>query len=340
MKTNVEPDVRTTYMDLELASPVVASASPMTGSVDRVRALRDAGIGAVVLPSLFEEQLDHDAFTYACTAPPLPIGATTPGWFSDLDTYNTGSDRYLTLVERLVAADFGVPIIPSLNGFSSTALIRYARQLEEAGAAALELNLYHLATGIRRPAEEIENDYVDLVSAVRTAIDIPLAVKIGPWFTALGHTARRVAVAGAGGLVLFSRFSHPDIDLDRVAVAPRIALSTSAELGLPLAWITILAQQVPASLAASTGVHSAADVIKVMLAGGRVAMMASALLEHGPGYIAEVLTDVQAWLREHGYESIAEIQGLLSAADGPAFEIDERERTGYLRTLTSYPATT
>src|SRR5436305_612987 len=185
MNIAVGPGLRTTYMDLELPSPVIAAASPLTGSFDRVRQLRDAGAGAVVLPSLFEEQLDHDAFTYACTAPPLPMGTTTPGWFSDLDTYNRGTALYLNLIERLGKADLGIPVIASINGSSSTSLIPYARQLDEAGADAIELNLYHLATGIRRPAAEIEDEYVDLVSAVRNAIDVPLAVKLGAWFTAL-----------------------------------------------------------------------------------------------------------------------------------------------------------
>src|SRR5947199_3090563 len=180
------------------------------------------------------------------------MGTTTPRWFPHLDTYNRGTALYLNLIERLGKADLGIPVIASINGSSSTSLIPYARQLDEAGADAIELNLYHLATGIRRPAAEIEDEYVDLVSAVRTAIDVPLAVKIGPWFTALAHTARRLAVAGAGGLVLFNRFYQPDIDLDGVAFVPRLDMSTADELRLPLSWIAILAEQVPASFAAST----------------------------------------------------------------------------------------
>ena len=335
MTTLITPDLHTTYMDLELASPVVASASPLTGSVDTIRQLRDAGIGAVVLPSLFEEQLDHDTFTFACVAPPLPEGVST-GWFAGLDTYNMGSEHYLNLVERAVAADLGIPIIASINGGSSAALIRYARQLDEAGASAIELNLYHLFTGIRRPPAEVEDEYVELVSEVRNAIDIPLAVKIGPWFTALGHTARRLVVAGAGGLVLFNRFYHPDVDIDSMTFVPRVTLSSSDELLLPLSWIAILSQQIPASFAASSGVHDAADVIKVLLAGGRVAMMTSALLEHGPAHVAQVLNDIRAWLADHGLDSVDEIAGRLSMARGHEAENDEHERAEYLKTLTSY----
>lgn len=336
MTDRTNPDLHTTYMDLELTSPVVASASPLTGSVDSVRALRDAGIGAAVLPSLFEEQLEHDVFANGCTAPPLPMGMSTPSWFSELDTYNTGADHYLNLVERLVAADLGIPIIASINGSTSTTLIRFARQLDEAGADAVEVNLYRLATGIRRPAGEIEDEYIDLVAAIRNAIDIPLAVKIGPWFTALAHTARRLAVAGADGLVLFDRFYQADIDVDELAFVPRLDLSSSDDLLLPLSWITILNRQVPASLAASSGVHTADDVIKVMLAGGRAAMMTSALLQHGPDHVAGVLSGVRHWLDDHGYGSLAEIQGLLSLVSVARTDVDERERTEYLRTLTSY----
>ena len=318
-------DLRSTYMDLDLRSPVVASASPATASLDRIRSLGDAGIGAVVLPSLFEEQLEHDL-----TAAPL--------WFADLDRYNSGPEHYLNLVEQAAGADLGIPVIASLNGSSSATLIRYARQLDEAGADAIELNLYHVPSGFRRPASEIEDEYVDLVAAVRTAIDLPLAVKIGPWFTALAHVGRRLAVAGAGGLVLFNRFFQPDIDVDAISVVPHLSLSTPEDLLLPLSWIRTLFNEVPASLAASSGVHTSADVIKVLLAGGQVAMMASALLDRGVPVVGDVITGVRDWLALHGFESVSEIVGRLSAPAVSEAESGDEQRAAYLHTITSYSA--
>jgi len=299
--------------------------------------LRDAGVGAVVLPSLFQEQLEFEAFKFGCVSPPLPAGASMPGWFSDVDTYNSGAERYLNLVERAAAADLGIPVIASINGGSSTTLIRYARQLDEAGADAIELNLYQPVTGNRRPAAEIEDGYVDLVGAVRNAIDVPLAVKIGPWFTALAHVARRLVVAGADGLVLFNRFYQPDIDVDTLEIVPGITLSSSDDLRLPLSWIALLSGSLPASLAASSGVHTAADAVKVLLAGGDVAMMTSALLEHGVARVREVVDGVSAWLTSHDYLSVDQIRGLLSVAPAPDGDVAEHERFDYVHTLTSYP---
>jgi len=330
----VTPDLGTTYLGLALRSPVVASPSPMTGDLDTLRRLDAAGVGAVVLPSLFEEQLVHDQLAIDEM---LETGAgTSPeagGYFPELDDYNTGSDRYLRLLESACTA-LEVPVVASLNAVTAGSWVHYAHLLQNAGASALELNLYYLSADPDRTAADVESAYLDLIALVASAVDIPVAVKLGPYVTALANLAGRIEAAGAGGLVLFNRFYQPDLDLEDLDVRPRMVLSTPDDLRLPLRWIAILRPQLRCSLAATSGVHGPEDVLRVLLAGADVAMMASALLRRGPSHVAEVLTGVERWMADHEYESVEQLKGSVShaaVADPTAYE-----RSLYLQTILSY----
>ena len=327
-------DLRTTYMGMELANPLVAAASPLTGTIEGLLALEEAGASAVVLQSLFEEQIEHhearvnsilDAFTDS-----FPEARNfVPG----LDDYNTGPESYLGLVEA-AKSRLGIPVIASLNGVSRGGWTRYAKQIEEAGADGLELNIYFVAADARTTAADVESRYVDLVQDVAAEISIPLAVKIGPYFSSLGNTATRLAEAGARGLVLFNRFLYPDISLSRMKVVPTLHLSSSEEALMSLRWIAILSGQVPVSLAASSGIHSANDVLKLLLAGADVTMLASSLLRRGPAHLKQVIAGVGAWLDDHEYVSVKEMKGSMSQAAAPdpaAFE-----RANYMRSIVDF----
>ena len=328
-------ELATRYLGLDLRSPIVASASPLTGELDALVDLERAGVGAVVLPSLVEEQLVHDSLSLDHLLSVGQAGAETDGYFPELDDYNSGPDHYLNLVEQAKAA-LDVPVIASLNGVTFGGLIHYARLVQTAGADAVELNLYFVAADPERAAADIEQQYVDLVTGVRAALDVPFAVKIGPAFTSLAHTAAALVDAGADGLVLFNRFYQPDIDLDTLEVVPRLVLSTPDELRLPLRWIAILHRRLAASLACTTGVHTAGDVAKVLLAGGDVAMMASALLQRGPSYVAEVEAGLRAWMADHDYASVDQLRGSLAQQAVP--DPEAYERANYMRTILSYGA--
>lgn len=328
-------DLTTTYLGLELASPLVASSSPLTGRIETLLQLEEAGIAAVVLPSLFEEQVDHDAMAVHDT---LEFGAeqqaeAAGGYLPELDTYNTGPEWYL---EELTAAkdNLTIPVIASLNGTSAGGWTRYASELEDGGADALELNIYMVAADVDTTGREIEERYLELVEATRAAVSIPLAVKIGPWFSAPANMARRLCDAGADGLVLFNRFYQPDIDLDELAVTPTLELSTPAAMRLVLNWIALLRGRIDGSLAATSGVHDAEGVVKLLLAGADVTMMASALLRHGPTHARTVLEAVDAWFDEREYESVAQARGSLSKDSSP--DPSAFERVNYMRTLVSY----
>ena len=328
------PDLTTTYLGLRLRSPLVASASPATGSVDSIRRLADAGIAAVVLPSLFEEQIVHEEVELQRR---LDAGAESSseasGYFPELDSYNTGPDRYLHLVE-LAKDAVSIPVIASLNAVTMGSWVRYAHLLQSAGADAIELNLYLVAADVTVAGAEVERRLLELVREVRSAIDVPLAVKIGPFYSAVAHFATRLVAAGADGLVLFNRFYQPDLDLDALTVAPHLTLSTSAELRLPLRWIGILAGHVDASMAATTGIHSGQDAAKALLVGADVAMMASAILKNGPEHVRRVETELVSWMEEAEYSSVRQLRGSVShgaVPDPTAFE-----RLGYLETLASW----
>ncbi len=328
-------DLRTTYLGLELAHPVVPSASPVTGDIDHLHKLVEAGAAAVVLPSLFEEQVEHDAMA-AHMGMEWAAGAfaeATRGYLPDLDAYNAGPDGYLDLVRR-ATAHLDVPVIASLNGTTRGGWTRYATLLCEEGIDALELNIYLIEADGSVTGAEVERRYLDLVESVREAVQVPLAVKIGPYFSSLANFAGRLVDAGADGLVLFNRFYQPDLDLERLDVVPNLTLSSPAELRLGLRWIAILCGRVQASLAATTGVHGPDDVVKLVLAGADVTMMASALLQHGPTALTRAVDGLRDWLTEHGYESLEQAKGSMSqasVADPSAFE-----RANYMKVLRSY----
>ncbi|HSL58202.1 MAG TPA: dihydroorotate dehydrogenase-like protein [Acidimicrobiales bacterium] len=326
-----------TWLGLDLRSPVVASSGPFTGRLDTLLRLEDAGVGAVVLPSLFEEQVVHDALALDATLlAPGEVHGEANGYFPELDDYNTGPDRYLTLLET-ARERLDIPVIASLNANSSGGWIRFAHLLEQAGAHAVELNIYAPMLDGDRDAAGIEDEEVALVADVAGALSIPLAVKLGPWYTSFGHVARRMAGAGARGLVLFNRFYQPDLDLETLDVEPRIDLSEAWELRLPLRWVAALHGRVDAGLAVTSGVHDAAGVAKALLVGADVAMMTSALLRRGPEHVAVVEADLRRWLDEHEYDSVGQLRGSMSQRHTP--DPTAYERAQYLRTLASWTST-
>jgi len=327
-------DLTTTYLGLQLKNPLVVSASPLSKKVDLVRRLEDAGAAAVVLYSLFEEQITHeshelDHFLSRATE----TYAEALSYFPNLKRYNLEPDSYLEHLYRVKQA-VGIPVIGSLNGASPGGWVEYARKIEQAGADALELNIYYLPTGRFISSGELEENYIALVRDVRAQVGIPIALKLSPFFTSLPYMAARFVDAGADGLVLFNRFYQPDIDLETPEVVPSLALSTSQDLRLPLRWIAILYGRVAADLALTAGVHSARDVLKAMMAGASVAMLASELLANGIGRLTEILADLQAWMEEYAYESIEQMRGSMSqraVAEPSAFE-----RANYMKALNSF----
>lgn len=327
-------DLRTEYLGLSLRTPLVASSSPLTGNLDDLRRLEDAGASAVVLPSLFEEEIEFEALEiHRLLETGAEAFAEAPSYFPELADYDTGPEGYLELVARAKQA-LAIPVIASLNGVSQGGWTEYARRVEQAGADAIELNLYLVAADPTLTAQAVEARQQELVRTVAETVRIPLSVKIGPYYTALAHAAHELVAAGARGLVLFNRFYQPDLDLETLEPVPRLALSTSEELRLPLRWIAILRGQLAASLAATSGVHGIEDVAKVLLAGADVAMLASALLQHGPGHLRELEQGLLAWLDEREYDSVRQLRGSMSrlaVADPTAYE-----RGNYLRTLRSY----
>jgi dihydroorotate dehydrogenase (fumarate) len=327
-------DLSTNYLGLRLRSPIVASASPVTGEPGRWEALEDAGAGAIVLPSLFEEQIEHEAFALDATIENgAHVSAESLSYLPEFDEYDTGPARHLALVEQ-ARERLSIPVIASLNGTSPGGWVQYARYLESAGAHAIELNLYDVIVDPRRSAADVEKQYVELVEEVRAEVTVPLAVKLAPWFTSLGHFAVALQSVGVDGLVLFNRLYQPDIDLDTLHVAPRLQLSTSAESGLPLHWIGILRGFMSCSLAGTTGVHDGADALKLLLAGADVAMTASALLRHGPEQIATMLTWIRTWMTEREYDSIEQLKGSVCQRNVP--DPDVYERANYYQVLHSW----
>jgi dihydroorotate dehydrogenase (fumarate) len=327
-------DMRTRYLGMELRSPIVPSASPIGHRIDTLRRVQEAGAGAVVLPSLFEEQIEHEEMQIHGV---LEVGsdsfAEALTYLPEFEEYDTGTDAYLRHLEA-TKRELEIPVIASLNGISMGGWTRSAKRVEEAGADAIELNVYFVAADTGEPGDAVEKRYIDLVEAVRAEISIPLAVKIGPFFSSVGHMAHRLVDSGADGLVLFNRFMQPDIDLEHLRVDPTLRLSWPDELRLPLRWIAILRDRVDCSLAATTGIHSGADALKALLVGADVAMMASALLHEGPEHIATVIGDMRTWLEERGYTSIEEMKGSMSHANVPdpiAFA-----RANYAKLITSF----
>lgn len=328
-------DLSTNYMGLELAHPIMASASPLTGSIDSLLALEEAGASAVVLPSLFEEQVEHDALAYdhfSAADSAFNIEAHG-GFFPALDDYNTGADEYLDL---LVAAknELSIPVIASLNGTSEGGWTQYASALQGEGADAIELNIYRVAADADVNGRQIEDSYVDLVEEIRAEIEIPLAVKVGPFFSSPANMARHLVAAGADALVLFNRFYQPDIDLDTLSVVPNLQLSDPGEMRLVLRWVAILRNQIDADLAATTGVHDGLGAVKLALAGADAIMLASVLLRDGPGALANILGDFHRWFSEREYQTLDQARGSVSQGSVP--DPAAYERANYMRVLTSY----
>jgi dihydroorotate dehydrogenase (fumarate) len=328
-------DLSTTYLGLNLKNPLVASASPLSKKIDKARRLEEAGISAIVMYSLFEEQIIHESLEqhhyYTRTTDAFP---EAPSLLPDGGLYGISPEKYLNQVGGLKKA-VDIPIIGSLNGVSKGGWTNYARRIQEAGADALELNMYYLATNPELTSTDIENRQVELVAEIKSAITIPLAVKISPFITSIPNFAKRLVEAGANGLVLFNRFYQPDFDLEELEILHSLDLSTSADLRLPLRWISILYGKVNADLALTSGVHTSRDVLKAMMAGAQVAMTASELLWDGiTERVTEILSHTQTWMREHEYTSIKQMQGSMSqksVKDPAAFE-----RANYMKVLNSF----
>ncbi len=327
-------DLTTKYLGMKLKNPLVPSASPLSEDLPNIRRMEDHGASAVVLYSLFEEQLlaeglelnhhleaDTHAFAEAMT------------FFPEPQEFRVGPDEYLEHIRKAKEA-VGIPIIASLNGTSEGGWIEYARQIEQAGADAMELNIYSVATDPVISGTQVEQDYVDVVKAVKKVVRIPVAVKLSPFFSNLSNLAQQLDAVGTEGLVLFNRFYQPDIDLDELEVRPSVVPSTPFALRLPLRWIAILYGHVQADLAGTSGIHTPRDVLKMLMAGARVTQLCSALLKHGISHIADILLGVTRWMEENEYESIAQMQGSLSqrhCPDPAAFE-----RAQYIKTLKSF----
>ena len=327
-------DLRTTYMGMELQHPIVASASPLSGSVASIKRLEDAGAAAVVLFSLFEEQLKHEsaALEYLMTAGTESF-AESLSYFPEVDDYTVGPDRYLELVRQASEA-VDIPIIASLNGITNTGWIEYARLMQEAGARGIELNIYYIPADLTTSGREVEQRYIEIVKAVKAAVSIPVAVKLSPFFSAIGSMAKALDDAGADALVLFNRFYQPDFDLDKLEVAPNLQLSTPDEIRLPLLWIAVLHGRLRASLGATRGVHSPVEVVKYLMAGADAVMTTSALLKHGVDYLGTLREGLRTWMEMRRYGSVAQMKGSMSqrnVSDPTAFE-----RANYIKTLESY----
>lgn len=327
-------DLTTTYLGLELKNPLVASSSPLSKRVDTVKKMEDAGIGAVVMYSLFEEQITHegkalDHFLERGTN----SFAEAITYFPDLDHYNIGPEEYLDLIQK-IKKSVSIPVIGSLNGISSGGWVEYAKKIEQAGADALELNMYYIPTDPSLACQELEKTYVDLVKDIKKQLHIPLAVKLSPFFTSLPSLASRLVQAGANGLVLFNRFIQPDFDIETLEVVPRLPLSTSSELLLPLRWTALLYGKVNTDFALTTGVHSVQDVVKGVMAGASVTMLASELMEKGTRRVTELNSQLLDWMVKYEYKSIKQMRGSMSqknVSEPAAFE-----RANYMRALTSF----
>jgi dihydroorotate dehydrogenase (fumarate) len=328
-------DLATTYLGLELKNPLVASSSPLTGTLDGLRSLEAAGVAAVVLPSMFEEQFEHEAMEMqrAMEQGAESFAEAISGYFPEFDDYATRTESYLRNVSDAKEA-LSIPVIGSLNGTTNGGWVNYAKRIEDAGADALELNVYLIATDLETAGIEVEQRYLDLVWEVREQVSIPLAVKVGPYFSSTPNMAVKLVEAGADALVLFNRFYQPDIDLETLEIVPKVKLSTSNDLLLPLRWIALLSGRVEADLAVTSGVHDAEDVIKALLAGSDVAMMTSALLQRGPAHAGTVLADMRNWLQAHEYESTNQLRGSMAMGNAP--NPDAFVRANYMKMLVSY----
>jgi len=329
-------DLSTTYLGLKLAHPLMPGSSPLAADLDTVRRLEDAGAAAIVMHSLFEEQiameqaaaLDHvDAHAES--------SAEAQSYFPRPEAYRLGPDDYLTLIARVKAA-VKVPVIASLNGVTKGGWLSYAKQMQQAGADALELNFYHLPTDPVVTSEHVEATAVEMVKEIKKKITIPVAVKLAPFYSSLPHFARRLEAAGADGLVLFNRFYQPDIDVDQLEVKRTLQYSTSAELNLRLRWLAILSGRLRPSLAVSGGVHTAMDVVKAVMAGAHVVQVVSALLQKGPAHLRQLRDELSRWLEGHEYESLGQMRGSMNLVKSP--DPTAYERANYIQVLQGWKA--
>ncbi len=327
-------NLSTTYLGMKLKNPIVASASPLSRSMESMHRLEDAGASAIVMHSLFEEQITHEADELDhYKAYGTESYAEALSYFPEIGDYHLGPEEYLELVAR-AAISLEIPIIASLNGVTPGGWTNYAKKMVEAGASALELNVYYIPTDGTLSGVEVENRYADMVKEVRSKVKIPISIKLSPFFSSIPNIAQRLVREGADGLVLFNRFYQPDIDLEELKVKPDVELSDSYANRLPMRWIGILYGKLKASLAATSGIHTAEDVIKLTMAGADVTMMCSALLMNGQAHIGEVLKDVERWMKEHEYESIEQMKGSLSYKS--IAEPSAYERANYMKALNRY----
>lgn len=327
-------DLTTTYLGLNLKNPLVPSSSPLSRNLGTLKRMEDSGAAAIVFHSLFEEQItleSHNLNHYLTQGVESFPEALT--YFPEASEYETGPDEYLEHIQK-AKDSLEIPIIASLNGVSTGGWVKYARDIQDAGANALELNIYYLPTDPNLNGTEVEQIYLDVLRDVKEAVSIPVAMKLNPYFSALANVARRLDEGGADGLVLFNRFYQPDLDIENLDVVPHLVLSTSSELRLPLRWIAILYGRIEADLALTTGIHRTEDVLKALMAGASVTMMTSELLRNGIDRLGEMLVDLERWLVEYEYESVNQMQGSLSqinCAEPAAFE-----RANYMRVLSSF----
>ena len=328
-------DLTTKYLGLQLNNPLVAGASPMSRELANIKALEQAGVGAVVLYSLFEEQIEHERGEHDHYVDGAPSFAEALSYFPDMgaEYFPRGPEAYVKHV-RAAKAAVSIPVIASLNGTTTGGWVDYAKQLEDAGADALELNIYHIATDPKVSGADVEARYVDVVKAVKASVGIPVAVKLGPFFSSLAHFAGQLDAAGADGLVLFNRFYQPDIDLDALEVQPDLVLSSPHEMRLPLRWIAILDPVVKADLAATTGVYTAGDVLKLLMAGANVTMLCAALLTRGPAVVGQILGELTSWMTEREYTGVQQMIGSMNhrACENPS----GFERANYMKALQQY----
>jgi dihydroorotate dehydrogenase (fumarate) len=327
-------DLTTTYMGMKLKHPIVASSSPLSGNVAGVKRLEDAGASAVVLFSLFEEQLKHEsaALEHLMMAGTESF-AESLSYLPEIDDYTVGPDTYLDLLRRASEA-VNIPVIGSLNGITNSGWIEYAQLMQQAGAKGIELNIYYIPADLTTSGRAVEERYIEIVKAVKASVTIPVAVKLSPFFSAIGSMAKALDDAGADALVLFNRFYQPDFDLEKLDVAPNLNLSTPDEIRLPLLWIAVLYGKLRASLGATRGVHTPIEVVKYLMAGADAVMTTSALLKNGVDYLTTLRNGLQTWMEMNQYQSVAQMKGSMSqqnVADPTAFE-----RANYIKTLESY----
>jgi dihydroorotate dehydrogenase (fumarate) len=330
-------DLTSQYMGLSLTNPFVASASPLSESLDTIRRLEDHGAAAIVLFSLFEEQIRHDTDAVEHF---MGLGTDSYGealsYFPDLGEYDVGPQQYLELIRKATEA-VDIPIIGSLNGISERGWVEFATEMQQAGAKGIELNVYYIPTEMYRTGAQVEQQYVEVLKTVKSAVSVPVAMKVGPYFSSFAHMAGRLDAAGADALVLFNRFYQPDFDIEHRTVVPSLSLSRPDEIRLPLLWIALLHGRTRASLAATTGVHGAIEAIKYLMAGADVVMSTAALLQQGPAFLTRLIADVSGWMQRKGYSSVEQMRGSMSQQaipDSSAFV-----RGNYIRILESYKAT-